>query len=107
MTWPVSKNLPAAQSCRSCAAAPNPSRPASAPDAKVTRVRLGGSLCPGFGRGGQPARHKRAGRLQHLAAVAPSGRASAPHEMKDAAELAVGVSPAGFQFDRGRRRYLL
>src|SRR5690348_3237311 len=27
--------------------------------------------------------------------------------MKDAAELTVGVSPAGFEFDRCRRRYLL
>ena len=31
----------------------------------------------------------------------------ASHEMKDATELAVGISPAGFEFDRGRRRYLL
>jgi hypothetical protein len=41
------------------------------------------------------------------AAVAPSARAFASHEMKDPAELAVGVSPAGFEFDRGRRRDLL
>ncbi len=40
-------------------------------------------------------------------AAAPSARTSAPHEMKDATELAVGVSSAGFEFDRGRRRYLL
>ncbi len=40
-------------------------------------------------------------------AVSPSARAFASHEVKDAAELAVGVSPAGLEFDRGRRRELL
>ncbi len=39
--------------------------------------------------------------------AAPSARTSASHEMKHATELAVGISPAGFEFDRGRRRYLL
>ena len=29
------------------------------------------------------------------------------YEMKDAAELSVGVSSAGFEFDGGCRRYLL
>jgi hypothetical protein len=42
-----------------------------------------------------------------VAAVAGSARAFASQEMEDAAELAVGVSPAGFEFHRGRRRYLL
>ena len=42
-----------------------------------------------------------------LAVVVPSARTFASHEMKDATELAVGVSSAGFEFDRGRRRYLL
>ena len=31
----------------------------------------------------------------------------APHQMKDPAELAVGVSSAGFEFDRSCRRHLL
>jgi hypothetical protein len=31
----------------------------------------------------------------------------APDEMKDATELAVRVSAAGFEFDRGGRRHLL
>lgn len=39
--------------------------------------------------------------------VVPSARTLASHEMKDATELAVGISPAGFEFDCGHRRYLL
>ena len=42
-----------------------------------------------------------------VAAVAPSARTFASHKMKDATELAVRVSSAGFEFDCGRRRYLL
>ena len=38
---------------------------------------------------------------------APSARTLAAHQMKDATELAVGVSSAGFELDRGRRRHLL
>jgi hypothetical protein len=36
-----------------------------------------------------------------------SARAFASDEVKDAAELAVGVSSAGFEFDGGRHRHLL
>ena len=39
--------------------------------------------------------------------VVPSAGAFASHEVKDATELAVGVSSAGFELDRGRRRHLL
>ena len=47
-------------------------------------------------------------RRQRLAsAVAVSVRTFASYKMKNAAELAVGVSSAGFEFDRGRRRHLL
>src|ERR1700722_4163136 len=38
---------------------------------------------------------------------ARSARTLAAHQMKDATELTVGVSPAGFEFDGGRRRDLL
>ena len=38
--------------------------------------------------------------------IGPSARTFASHEMKDATELAVGVTSAGFEFDRGRCRYL-
>jgi len=37
----------------------------------------------------------------------PLARTFAADEMKDAAELAVGISSAGLEFDRGRRRDLL
>ena len=37
----------------------------------------------------------------------PSARSFAPHKMKGATELAVGVSSAGFEFDGSHRRYLL
>src|SRR5262249_51174984 len=37
----------------------------------------------------------------------PSARTFASQEVKDAAELAVGISSAGFKFDRGRSRNLL
>src|SRR6266536_1696069 len=42
-----------------------------------------------------------------LGRCCPSAGTFASHEMKDATELAVGVSSAGFEFDCGRRRYLL
>ena len=42
-----------------------------------------------------------------LDVVAPSARAFPPQEVEDATELAVGVSSACFEFDRGRRRDLL
>jgi hypothetical protein len=50
---------------------------------------------------------KRHPRPDRGSARAPSARTFASHEMKDATELAVGVSSAGFEFDCGRRRYLL
>jgi len=44
---------------------------------------------------------------RHIRLLLPSARALAPHEMKDATELAVGVPSARFEFDCGRRGYLL
>src|SRR5580658_3623631 len=57
---------------------------------------------PGVGGGGARPALRQCG-----AARAPSARTLAAHEMKDATELAVGVSSAGFEFDGDRRRYLL
>ena len=39
--------------------------------------------------------------------TAPSARTLASHEVEDAAELAVGIAAAGFEFDLGLRRHLL
>jgi hypothetical protein len=54
-----------------------------------------------------PSPHGGCSSDKHLAAVGPLARTLASHEMKDATELAVGVSSACFEFDCGRRRYLL
>jgi len=63
----------------------------------------------GFPRGSTSRRRHGAtgGLTSALVAVVPSARIFASHEMKDAAELAVGVTSAGFEFDCGRRRQLL
>lgn len=45
--------------------------------------------------------------LRALGCCCLSARTFASHEVKDATELTVGVSSAGFEFDRGRRRHLL